>query len=52
MLCAPNTLPSCEYKRREPQQEVLHQVLLAHLETFLANIEAEGHTLPGHVEKD
>ncbi len=50
MLCVPITLPTCEYKRREPQQEVLHQVLLAHLKTFFANIEAESQYLPRHVE--
>jgi hypothetical protein len=52
MLCAPIRTPRCEYKRREPQQEVLHQVLIGHLETFFANIEMEGQYLHRHVEKE
>ena len=52
MLCGPIRLHRCEYKRRKTQQEVLHQVLLGHLETFVANIEMEGQYLPMHVEKE
>ena len=52
MLCAPIRTPRCEYKRREPQQEVLHQELIGHLETFFANIEMEGQYLHRHVEKE
>ncbi|MBN2529431.1 MAG: hypothetical protein JXR76_23790 [Deltaproteobacteria bacterium] len=29
MLCTPVTFPKCEYKRREPPREVLHQALQA-----------------------
>ena len=40
--------------RREPESGVLYQVLLEHLETFLARIEEDpaGPSLPGHVERE
>jgi hypothetical protein len=45
----------CEaYLRREPESGLLHQVLLAHLETFLARIAEDPARpgLPGHVTRE
>ena len=36
----------------EPEQELLFQVLLAHLETFLAQARSEVFSLPRHVENE
>ena len=43
-----------EYLRREPESGVLYQVLLEHLETFLARIAEDpaGPSLPGYVERE
>ena len=42
------------YQPRDPASEVLHRVLLAHLETFLARIatDASSPSLPHHVERE
>ena len=40
------------YKRREPEQDLLHQVLLEHLETFLDRTHTEEFSLPSHVEQE
>ena len=41
-------------RRREPERGALHQVLLAHLETFLERARAPdaGHGLPRFVERE
>ena len=43
---------NASYKRREPEQELLFQVLLAHLETFLENTRSDAWALPRHVENE
>ena len=40
------------YQRRVPEQELLHQVLVAHLETFLDRTHTDGSELPRHVEQE
>jgi len=40
------------YKRREPEQNLLHKVLLEHLETFLDRANTSESALPRHVEKE
>jgi len=40
------------YRRREPEQDLLNQVLLEHLETFLNRIETSEFALPQHVEQE
>jgi hypothetical protein len=47
--------PQCKdfsYKRRVPEQELLHRVLADHLETFLDRTRTEEHELPRHVERE
>ena len=51
MECAPK-YDACEYRRREPEQEILHQALIEHLETFLDRVSSTGSGLPRHVEKE
>jgi len=41
-----------EYKRREPEQDLLHRVLLEHLETFLDRTHTAEFALPKHVEQE
>lgn len=43
---------SIAYKRREPEQELLFQVLLSHLETFLSRTRSEVFSLPRYVENE
>jgi len=43
---------NCGYKRREPEQELLHSVLLEHLETFLEQVRTDMYALPRHVENE
>jgi hypothetical protein len=45
-------LDACEYRRREPEQTLLHEVLCAHLETFLDRVRTEEFELPDHVVKE
>ncbi|MDJ0766501.1 MAG: transposase, partial [Myxococcota bacterium] len=45
-------LPVCEYKRREPEQTLLHKALCAHLETFLDRVHTDEFDLPKHVVKE
>lgn len=45
-------LPECEYRRREPEQSLLHAALCAHLETFLDRVHTEEFDLPSHVIKE
>jgi hypothetical protein len=45
--CAPQS-----YRRREPEKELLYQVIAENLETFLARLRAEGHDLPGYVVQE
>jgi hypothetical protein len=45
-------LAACEYKRREPEQTLLHAALCAHLETFLDRVRTEDFDLPEHVVKE
>ena len=40
------------YNRRVPEQELLHKVLVEHLETFLAQMRTEDHDLPKYVEQE
>ena len=42
-------LQKCEYKRREPEMDLLHQVLSEHLETFLDQGSENGYSLPRYV---
>ena len=43
---------SSPYSRHEPEKHPLHQVLAAHLETFLERTRTSAHQLPGHVEEE
>jgi len=45
--CAP-----ASYRRREPEKEVLYEVIADNLETFLERLQAEGHELPGYVVQE
>ena len=47
MLVAPRYEESA-YDRRVPEQELLHQVLVAHLETFLDRTHTEGSEMSMH----
>jgi hypothetical protein len=40
------------YRRREPENTVLHKVVREHLETFLARREEEGRPVPQFVERE
>ena len=40
------------YRRREPEQDLLHRVLREHLETFLARAQTEESSLPRHVKQE
>ncbi len=40
------------YRRREPEQDVLHRVLLEHLETFVDRTQSEAFSMPRHVEQE
>ena len=51
MLVAPQ-YETFSYSRRVPEQELLHQILVEHLETFLDRARTEEHQLPGYVEKE
>jgi hypothetical protein len=51
MLAAPR-YEEFTYQRRVPEQELLHRVLLEHLETFLDRAQTETHGLPRHVVKE
>ena len=44
-------LDACEYRRREPEQTLLHAALCAHLETFLDRVHTEEFDLPEHVAR-
>jgi hypothetical protein len=57
MLASDATRLDCHrpvhYECRRPEQTVLYQTLERHLETFIANVEADGErTLPRFVEKE
>ena len=45
-------LDDCEYRRREPEQALLHRALCAHLETFLNRVHTEDSAMPDHVVKE
>ncbi len=51
MLCALQN-KAIEYRRREPEQDLVHRVLVEHLETFLDRSRTEYHGLPGYVENE
>jgi hypothetical protein len=51
MLVAPQ-YETFSYNRRVPEQALLHQILVQHLETFLDRARTEEHELPSHVEKE
>jgi len=40
------------YRRRCPEETVLYQTVAAHVETFIADREAEGRLVPGRVIKE
>ena len=40
------------YQRRRPEETLLYKTLAEHLNSFLANLEEEGKSLPKHVEKE
>ena len=43
---------SATYQRHTPEQDLLHQILSEHLETFLQECRTEAHGLPAYVERD
>jgi len=43
---------STTYQRHTPEQDLLHQILSEHLETFLQECRTEAHGLPAYVERD
>jgi len=45
-------LENVGYKRREPEQDVLHRALLEHLETFLDRTSGDTFSLPTYVEQE
>jgi hypothetical protein len=45
-------LDACEYRRREPEQQILHKALCENLETFLDRVRTEDFDLPDHVAKE
>jgi len=45
-------LDACEYRRREPEQHILHKALCENLETFLDRVHTEEFDLPDHVAKE
>jgi hypothetical protein len=45
-------LDACEYRRREPEQHILHKALCENLETFLDRVHTEKFDLPDHVAKE
>jgi len=51
MLVAPQ-YEQFTYRRRVPEQELLHQLLVENLETFLEQARTEEHELPRYVEKE
>ena len=51
MLVAPR-YEDFSYNRRVPEQELLHQVFVEHLETFLEQTRTEAHELPRYVEQE
>jgi hypothetical protein len=51
MLVAPQ-YEMFSYHRRVPEQELLHRILVEHLETFLDRARTEDHKLPSYVEKE
>ena len=51
MLVAPQ-YEEFTYNRRVPEQELLHQVLVDHLETFVDRARTEEHELPRYVEQE
>ncbi len=50
LVALPYESPS--YRRREPEQTVLHRMFLEHLETFLDRTRTESSELPKHVERE
>jgi hypothetical protein len=50
LVALPTESPS--YKRREPEQTVLHRMFLEHLETFLDRTRTEWSALPKYVERE
>lgn len=50
LVALPYESPS--YRRREPEQTVLHRVFLEHLETFLDRTRTESSELPTYVERE
>ncbi len=51
MLVAPQ-YEDFAYNRRVPEQELLHRVLVEHLETFFDRARTEEHHLPRYVEQE
>jgi hypothetical protein len=51
MLVAPQ-YDTFSYQRRVPEKELLHQVFVEHLETFLDRTRNEDHELPRYVENE
>ena len=43
---------ACAYRRREPEQKLLHKALIEHLETFLDRARTADFGLPRHVENE
>ncbi len=40
------------YRRREPENTVLYQLVREHLETFLVRREEQGHPVPRFIERE
>jgi hypothetical protein len=51
-MLAAEQLDDFTYRRRVPEQELLHRMLAEHLETFLDRTRTEDHELPRHVEQE
>ncbi len=49
MHCSPAPVP---YRRRRPEQSVLHQVIRRDFRTFVAEVEQSGRTLPQFVVRE
>jgi hypothetical protein len=51
-LCVPGLVVTAEYRRRDPEHSLLHQIVRENLETFFASADArapEGRGLPRYV---
>ena len=47
-----DTAKQYTYRRRQPEETVLYKTVAAHVETFIADRETEGHPVPQRVAKE